>query len=167
MSSKKKKPVQSEFSTVNVEAEVSGEASGVADMSESDKLLEKSGTIRLSISDEIKQKLDAVDKLTEQNAGYAKQVSELQDRIAEYIQEIAELKEQAAKPAVPADGGEDMAALKAEIARLKAELEANKRKPEPRPEVKSAPKPPFPQGRPGLSPNCYRRRIIGEYPTWN
>jgi len=164
MSSKKKKPVQSEFSTVNVEAEVSGEASGAADMSESDKLLEKSGIIRLSISDEIKQKLDAVDKLTEQNAGYAKQVSELQDRIAEYIQEIAELKEQAAKPA---DGGEDAAALKAEIARLKAELEANKRKLEPRPEVKSAPKPPFPQGRPGLSPNCYRRRIIGEYPTWN
>lgn len=164
MSSKKKKPVQSEFSTVNVEAEVSSEASGAADMSESDKLLEKSGTIRLSISDEVKQKLDAVDKLTEQNAGYAKQVSELQDRIAEYIQEIAELKEQAAKPA---DGGEDAAALKAEIARLKAELEANKRKPEPRPEVKSAPKLPFPQGRPGLSPNCYRRRIIGEYPTWN
>jgi len=164
MSSKKKKPVQSEFSTVNVEAEVSGEASGAADMSESDKLLEKSGTIRLSISDEIKQKLDAADKLMEQNARYAEQVSELQDRIAGYIQEIAELKEQAAKPA---GGGEDAAALKAEIARLKAELEANKQKPEPRPEVKSAPKPLFPQGRPGLSPNCYRRRIIGEYPTWN
>ena len=164
MSSKKKKPVQSEFSTVNVEAEVSGEASGAADMSESDKLLEKSGTIRLSISDEIKQKLDAADKLMEQNAGYAEQVSELQDRIVGYIQEIAELKEQVAKSA---GGGEDVDALKAEIAKLKAELEANKQKPEPRPEVKSAPKPPFPQGRPGLSPNCYRRRIIGEYPTWN
>ena len=84
MASKKKKPISSEFNTIDVGVEVSKETS-TETLTESDKIQAKAGTIDISISDEIKQKLDSVDRLADENAKYAEEVSNLQSRIAEYI----------------------------------------------------------------------------------
>ena len=89
MATKKKKPTAAEFNTVDVESETSDKASVVEILSESDKIQSKAGTLDLSISDEIKQKLDSIDKLMDENAKYAERVSQLQDCIAGYISEIA------------------------------------------------------------------------------
>ena len=87
MATKKKKPAASEFSTIDVETETSAKVSD-AEMSESEKMQVKAGTISLGISEEIKQKLDSIDKLADENAKYAAEVSYLQGRIADYISEI-------------------------------------------------------------------------------
>ena len=165
MASKKKKPISSEFNTIDVCAEVSKEAPAEV-LTESDKIQAKAGTIDISISDEIKQKLDSVDRLADENAKYAEEVSHLQARIAEYIQEISDIKKQE-----QADSSAEIVKLKLEIdglksenARLRAELEdITKRNSKP---IHGATPPPI-SPLPRLTPNCYRRRIIGEYPTWN
>lgn len=102
----------------------------------------------MSISDEIKQKLDSIDKLMDENAKYAERVSQLQDCIAGYISEIAQLNKKIAE----LSGAEEKAKkLEAEIVKLKSMV----------------PNRPPPVRQTQLTPNCYRRRIIGEYPSWN
>ena len=54
MATKKKKPIASEFSTVDVQSETACETQSDETLSESDKLQEKAGTVELRISDEIK-----------------------------------------------------------------------------------------------------------------
>ena len=75
MATKKKKPTAAEFNTVDVESEISDNTPTAEVLSESDKIQAKAGTLDLSISDEIKQKLDSVDKLMDENAKYAERVS--------------------------------------------------------------------------------------------
>jgi len=148
MATKKKKPTAAEFNTVDVESETSNKAPATEILSESDKIQVKAGTLDLSISDEIKQKLDSIDRLMDENAKYAERVSQLQDCIAGYISEIAQLNKKIAE----LSGAEEKAKkLESEIANLKSMI----------------PNRPPPVRQTQLTPNCYRRRIIGEYPSWN
>ena len=148
MATKKKKPTAAEFNTVDVESETLDKAPGTEILSESDKIQIKAGTLDLSISDEIKQKLDSIDKLMDENAKYAERVSQLQDCIAGYISEIAQLNKKIAE----LSGVEEKAKkLESEIVKLKSMV----------------PNRPPPVRPTQLTPNCYRRRIIGEYPSWN
>lgn len=149
MATKKKKPTAAEFNTVDVESETSDEAPATEILSESDKIQAKAGTLNLSISDEIKLKLDSVDRLADENAKYAAQVAQLQDRIAEYISEIARLNKRVAELS---NAEENVKKLESEIAKFKAAPPNH---------------PPRPASKARLMPNCYRRRIIGEYPSWN
>ena len=149
MATKKKKPTAAEFNTLNVESETQGKAPVAEILSESDKIQSKAGTLDLSISDEIKQKLDSIDKLMDENAKYAERVSQLQDCIAGYISEIAQLNK---KIAELSDAEEKAKKLESEIAKLKSMM-PNRQQPVRR--------------QTQLTPNCYRRRIIGEYPSWN
>lgn len=71
----------------------------------------------MSISDEIKQKLDSIDKLMDENAKYAERVSQLQDCIAGYISEIAQLNK---KITELSDAEEKAKKLESEIAKLKS-----------------------------------------------
>lgn len=168
MASKKKKPISSEFNTVDVEAETSKIVKAET-MSESDKIQAKAGTIDLSISEEIQQKLDSIDKLADENAKYAEEIINLQERLAGYIQEIADLKSQKHEHT---DSFAETARLNAEIDRLKSENEklkaaldaANKQN---RPFIRDTALQTGPASSPRLTANCYRRRIIGEYPSWN
>ena len=148
MATKKKKPTAAEFNTVDVESENSDKASVAEILSESDKIQSKAGTLDLSISDEIKQKLDSIDKLMDENAKYAERVSQLQDCIAGYISEIAQLNKKIAELSA---AEEKTKKLESEIVKLKAMM----------------PTRPQPVRQTHLTPNCYRRRIIGEYPSWN
>lgn len=148
MATKKKKPTAAEFNTVDVESETSDKAPATEILSESDKIQAKAGTLDLSISDEIKQKLDSIDKLMDENAKYAERVSQLQDCIAGYISEITQLNKKIAE----LSGAEEKAKkLESEIVKLKSMI----------------PNRPPPVRQTQLTPNCYRRRIIGEYPSWN
>lgn len=148
MATKKKKPTAAEFNTVDVESEISDKAPVTEILSESDKIQVKAGTLDLSISDEIKQKLDSIDKLMDENAKYAERVSQLQDCIAGYISEIAQLNKKIAE----LSGAEEKAKkLESKIVELKSMI----------------PNSPPPVRQTQLTPNCYRRRIIGEYPSWN
>ena len=149
MATKKKKPTAAEFNTVDVESETQGKAPVAEILSESDKIQSKAGTLDLSISDEIKQKLDSIDKLMDENAKYAERVSQLQDCIAGYISEIAQLNK---KITELSDAEEKTKKLESEIAKLKSMI-PNRQQPVRR--------------QTQLTPNCYRRRIIGEYPSWN
>ena len=149
MATKKKKPTAAEFNTVDVESETQGKAPVAEILSESDKIQSKAGTLDLSISDEIKQKLDSIDKLMDENAKYAERVSQLQDCIAGYISEIAQLNK---KITELSDAEEKAKKLESEIAKLKSMI-PNRQQPVRR--------------QTQLTPNCYRRRIIGEYPSWN
>ena len=149
MATKKKKPTAAEFNTVDVESETQGKAPVAEILSESDKIQSKAGTLDLSISDEIKQKLDSIDKLMDENAKYAERVSQLQDCIAGYISEIAQLNK---KIAERSDAEEKAKKLESEIVKLKSMM-PNRQQPVRR--------------QTQLTPNCYRRRIIGEYPSWN
>ena len=149
MATKKKKPTAAEFNTLNVESETQGKAPVAEILSESDKIQSKAGTLDLSISDEIKQKLDSIDKLMDENAKYAERVSQLQDCIAGYISEIAQLNK---KITELSDAEEKAKKLESEIAKLKSMM-PNRQQPVRR--------------QTQLTPNCYRRRIIGEYPSWN
>ena len=149
MATKKKKPTAAEFNTVDVESETQGKAPVAEILSESDKIQSKAGTLDLSISDEIKQKLDSIDKLMDENAKYAERVSQLQDCIAGYISEIAQLNK---KIAELSDAEEKAKKLESEIAKLKSMI-PNRQQPVRR--------------QTQLTPNCYRRRVIGEYPSWN
>ena len=149
MATKKKKPTAAEFNTVDVESETQGKAPVAEILSESDKIQSKAGTLDLSISDEIKQKLDSIDKLMDENAKYAERVSQLQDCIAGYISEIAQLNK---KITELSDAEEKAKKLESEIAKLKSMI-PNRQQPVRR-QIQ-------------LTPNCYRRRIIGEYPSWN
>ena len=149
MATKKKKPTAAEFNTVDVESETQGKAPVAEILSESDKIQSKAGTLDLSISDEIKQKLDSIDKLMDENAKYAERVSQLQDCIAGYISEIAQLNK---KITELSDAEEKAKKLESEIAKLKSMM-PNRQQPVRR--------------QTQLTPNCYRRRIIGEYPSWN
>ena len=149
MATKKKKPTAAEFNTVDVASETSDKAQVAEILSESDKIQSKAGTLDLSISDEIKQKLDSIDKLMDENAKYAERVSQLQDCIAGYISEIAQLNK---KIAELSDAEEKAKKLESEIAKLKSMI-PNRQRPVRR--------------QTQLTPNCYRRRIIGEYPSWN
>ena len=149
MATKKKKPTAAEFNTVDVESETQGKAPVAEILSESDKIQSKAGTLDLSISDEIKQKLDSIDKLMDENAKYAERVSQLQDCIAGYISEIAQLNK---KIAELSDAEEKAKKLESEIVKLKSMM-PNRQQPVRR--------------QTQLTPNCYRRRIIGEYPSWN
>ena len=148
MATKKKKPTAAEFNTVDVESETSYKAPVAEILSESDKIQSKAGTLDLSISDEIKQKLDSIDKLMDENAKYAERVSQLQDCIAGYISEIAQLNKKIAELSA---AEEKTKKLESEIVKLKAMM----------------PTRPQPVRQTHLTPNCYRRRIIGEYPSWN
>ena len=149
MATKKKKPTAAEFNTLNVESETQGKAPVAEILSESDKIQSKAGTLDLSIADEIKQKLDSIDKLMDENAKYAERVSQLQDCIAGYISEIAQLNK---KITELSDAEEKAKKLESEIAKLKSMM-PNRQQPVRR--------------QTQLTPNCYRRRIIGEYPSWN
>ena len=149
MATKKKKPTAAEFNTVDVESETQDKAPVTEILSESDKIQSKAGTLDLSISDEIKQKLDSIDKLMDENAKYAERVSQLQDCIAGYISEIAQLNK---KIAELSDAEEKAKKLESEIVKLKSMI-PNRQQPVRR--------------QTQLTPNCYRRRIIGEYPSWN
>ena len=149
MATKKKKPTAAEFNTLNVESETQGKAPVAEILSESDKIQSKAGTLDLSISDEIKQKLDSIDKLMDENAKYAERVSQLQDCIAGYISEIAQLNK---KITELSDAEEKAKKLESEIVKLKSMM-PNRQQPVRR--------------QTQLTPNCYRRRIIGEYPSWN
>ena len=149
MATKKKKPTAAEFNTVDVESETQGKAPVAEILSESDKIQSKAGTLDLSISDEIKQKLDSIDKLMDENAKYAERVSQLQDCIAGYISEIAQLNK---KIAELSDAEEKAKKLESEIVKLKSMI-PNRQQPVRR--------------QTQLTPNCYRRRVIGEYPSWN
>ena len=149
MATKKKKPTAAEFNTVDVESETQDKAPVAEILSESDKIQSKAGTLDLSISEEIKQKLDSIDKLMDENAKYAERVSQLQDCIAGYISEIAQLNK---KITELSDAEEKAKKLESEIAKLKAMIQ-NHQQPVRR--------------QTQLTPNCYRRRIIGEYPSWN
>ena len=149
MATKKKKPTAAEFNTVDVESETQGKAPVAEILSESDKIQSKAGTLDLSISDEIKQKLDSIDKLMDENAKYAERVSQLQDCIAGYISEIAQLNK---KITELSDAEEKAKKLESEIVKLKSMI-PNRQQPVRR--------------QTQLTPNCYRRRIIGEYPSWN
>ena len=149
MATKKKKPTAAEFNTVDVESETQDKAPVAEILSESDKIQSKAGTLDLSISDEIKQKLDSIDKLMDENAKYAERVSQLQDCIAGYISEIAQLNK---KITELSDAEEKAKKLESEIANLKSMI-PNRQQPVRR--------------QTQLTPNCYRRRIIGEYPSWN
>ena len=149
MATKKKKPTAAEFNTVDVESETQSKAPVAEILSESDKIQSKAGTLDLSISDEIKQKLDSIDKLMDENAKYAERVSQLQDCIAGYISEIAKLNK---KIAELSDAEEKAKKLESEIVKLKSMM-PNRQQPVRR--------------QTQLTPNCYRRRIIGEYPSWN
>ena len=149
MATKKKKPTAAEFNTVDVESETQDKAQVTEILSESDKIQSKAGTLDLSISDEIKQKLDSIDKLMDENAKYAERVSQLQDCIAGYISEIAQLNK---KIAELSDAEEKAKKLESEIVKLKSMM-PNRQQPVRR--------------QTQLTPNCYRRRIIGEYPSWN
>ena len=149
MATKKKKPTAAEFNTLNVESETQGKAPVAEILSESDKIQSKAGTLDLSISDEIKQKLDSIEKLMDENAKYAERVSQLQDCIAGYISEIAQLNK---KITELSDAEEKAKKLESEIAKLKSMM-PNRQQPVRR--------------QTQLTPNCYRRRIIGEYPSWN
>lgn len=149
MATKKKKPTAAEFNTVDVESETQSKAPVAEILSESDKIQSKAGTLDLSISDEIKQKLDSIDKLMDENAKYAERVSQLQDCIAGYISEIAQLNK---KIAELSDAEEKAKKLESEIVKLKSMM-PNRQQPVRR--------------QTQLTPNCYRRRIIGEYPSWN
>lgn len=62
--------------------------------------------------------VDASEKLAEENAKYAGQVSEMQDRMAEYIQEISALKAQLAEAPAPSP---DLKQAEAELLRLRSE----------------------------------------------
>jgi len=93
MSAKKKKPVSQEFSTVNPEV---GEQPLPEGMSASDVIEARSGTVGISLSEEVKQKLDAFEAVSSENAKYAEMVADLHDRIAVYIGEISDLKAQLA-----------------------------------------------------------------------
>ena len=148
MATKKKKPTAAEFNTVDVESETQGKAPVAEILSESDKIQSKAGTLDLSISDEIKQKLDSIDKLMDENAKYAERVSQLQDCIAGYISEIAQLNK---KIAELSDAEEKTKKLESEIVKLKSMIPTRQQ----------------PVHQTHLTPNCYRRRIIGEYPSWN
>lgn len=125
MASKKKKPISSEFNTIDVVAEVSKEAPAEA-LTESDKMQAKAGTVDLSISEEIRQKLDSADRLADENAKYAEEVASLQERLAGYIQEISDIRqrEQPDSSAEIARLRLEIDGLKAENAKLKAALEA-------------------------------------------
>ena len=149
MATKKKKPTAAEFNTVDVESETQGKAPVAEILSESDKIQSKAGTLDLSISDEIKQKLDSIDKLMDENAKYAERVSQLQDCIAGYISEIAQLNK---KITELSDAEEKAKKLESEIAKLKSMI-PNRQQPVRR--------------QTQLTPNCYRRRFIGESPSWN
>ena len=149
MATKKKKPTAAEFNTVDVESETQDKAQVTEILSESDKIQSKAGTLDLSISDEIKQKLDSIDKLMDENAKYAERVSQLQDCIAGYISEIAQLNK---KITELSDAEEKAKKLESEIAKLKSMIPNNQQP------VRHQTQ---------LTPNCYRRRIIGEYPSWN
>ena len=149
MATKKKKPTAAEFNTVDVESETQSKAPVAEILSESDKIQSKAGTLDLSISEEIKQKLDSIDKLMDENAKYAERVSQLQDCIAGYISEIAQLNK---KIAELSDAEEKAKKLESEIVKLKSMM-PNRQQPVRR--------------QTQLTPNCYRRRIIGEYPSWN
>lgn len=149
MATKKKKPTAAEFNTVDVESETQDKAQVAEMLSESDKIQSKAGTLDLSISDEIKQKLDSIDKLMDENAKYAERVSQLQDCIAGYISEIAQLNK---KIAELSDAEEKAKKLESEIVKLKSMI-PNRQQPVRR--------------QTQLTPNCYRRRVIGEYPSWN
>lgn len=126
----KKKPVAQNLSDADIQ-NISADSSGKTDTSAATEIEAKTGIVKLSLSDEVRQKLDAYEKVSAENANYAQQVSDLQDRIAGYIGEIAELKKQlkakgdtlkAAPPRDPRDARleEENARLKAEIAALKA-----------------------------------------------
>lgn len=158
MATKKKKPAAAEFNTLDVSAETSTGGPD-AEMTESDKILAKAGTVDPGLSDEIRQKIDSADKLAEENARYSEEIADLQERIVGYIKEIAELKSQHT-----ADSSAEIVRLRQEIEDLKSEnakLKAGLRAPQGQPPAVGRV---YPQT---LTPNCYRRRIIGEYPSWN
>ena len=75
MATKKKKPVSAEFNTIDVDQATS--APVAEGMTASDELQAKAGVVELSLSEEVRQKIDAYEKLAEENAKYAQQVSEL------------------------------------------------------------------------------------------
>jgi hypothetical protein len=64
----KKKPVSSEFNTLKLESLSSDADSNV---SSGEKLISKNNIVQLSISDEVKQKIESYDNLEKENAKYA------------------------------------------------------------------------------------------------
>ena len=96
---KKKKPVDQEFNTV----EMKDGAVASSQMPENATVLEKienqtGGTFE--IRDEIKQKLEAFEKMEKAIAQLSSENSALKDKMAEYVEEITALREQAKTPKV-------------------------------------------------------------------
>lgn len=126
----KKKPVDQEFNTV----EMKDGAAVSSQMPENATVLEKienrtGGTVE--IRDEIKQKLEAFEKMEKAVSELSAENSALKDKMAEYVEEITALREQVKTPRVvekevvkevPAavDSGE-IEKLKKEIAALQEE----------------------------------------------
>lgn len=161
---KKKKPVSTEFNTLNLEKE--NTCSDTSDMSLTDKLQEKAGIVELSINNEAKQMIDASEKLAEENAKYANLVSELQDRIADYIQEISELKDklEAANKSnekITEIDGVNVVDLVAELKNENKILQDTIEK------MKKISSDKQSSNQQRMQNNCYRRHIIDGYSSWN
>ena len=97
--SKKKKAVDQEFNTV----EMKDGTVAPSQMLETATVLEKienktGGTIE--IRDEIKQKLEAFEKMEKAIAQLSSENSALKDKMAEYVEEITALREQAKTPTI-------------------------------------------------------------------
>lgn len=126
---RKKKPVDQEFNTVEMK-----DGNVVETTSENATVLETlenktGGTVE--IRDEIKQKLDAFEKMEKAVSDLSAENSALKDKMAEYVEEITALREQVKNPKivekevikeivkeVPADG------VSEEIEKLKKELKS-------------------------------------------
>ena len=166
----KKKPVSSEFNTLNIEKPVT---ISETDMNSVDKLQEKAGIIELSINDEAKQMINASEKLAEENAKYAEIISDLQERMADYIQELTDLRakvkemSEAPTPITEIDGVNVMDFIN-ELKREKQELQDQLNKMNSQIHVVQTPKP-TPKTPPKLPTqnNYYRRRFSDGYSSWN
>lgn len=87
---KKIRPVSNEFSTTNSDTKKpTGSKATVLEALEAEKPMTSA-----DFSDEVKKKLESVEKVESANAELSREKSELESRIAEYLEEIASLKEQ-------------------------------------------------------------------------
>lgn len=87
---KKIRPVSNEFSNTNSDTKKpTGSKATVLEALEAEKPMTSA-----DFSDEVKKKLESVEKVENANAELSREKSELESRIAEYLEEIASLKEQ-------------------------------------------------------------------------
>ena len=126
----KKKPVDQEFNTVDMKNGTAVSSQMPENATVLEKIENKTGGT-MEIRDEIRQKLEAFEKMEKAIAQLSAENSSLKDKMAEYVEEITVLREQAKTPKivekevikeVPAavDPGE-IEKLKKEIAALQEE----------------------------------------------